>query len=321
MSASPATAPTVGALLQVATERLRASGSESARLDAEVLLGYVLGVDRTVVIAHSEAPVGTGQAQAFEAALARREAGEPVAYIRGVKEFHGLAFSVDARALIPRPETELLVDLAIDRVREALTSVPRQPGAGAFRVWDVGTGSGAIAVSATMALLRRGYGSDVVRFLASDASADALSLAIENAVGHGVADRIDFARGDLLDVEPAPPATVDLIVANLPYVPSGELPNLPVAASFEPRAALDGGPDGLDVIRRLLAELPRLLAPSGAAVLEIGSDQDERPLPRPRPRSRPGPRASSRISAAIRAPCGWRPTAHRGPPAARSDLA
>lgn len=272
MTGLPA-APTVGALLNGAIQRLRLSGSESARLDAEVLLGYVLGVDRTALIAHSEARVGTGQAEAFAAALARREAGEPVAYIRGVKEFHGLAFSVDPRALIPRPETELLVDLAIDRVREVLTSAPREAGAGPFRLWDVGTGSGAIAIAATVALHGRGYGADVVRVLASDMSADALSLAIENAVGHSVADRIDFARGDLLDVEPAPPTTVGLVVANLPYIPSAELPNLPVAASFEPRTALDGGPDGLGVIRRLLAELPRVLAPSGAAFLEIGSDQ------------------------------------------------
>lgn len=273
MSSSPATARTVGALLQVATERLRTSGSESARLDAEVLLGYVLGIDRTAVIAHSEAPVGTGQAEAFAAALARREKGEPVAYIRGFKEFHGLAFSIDHRALIPRPETELLVDLAVERVREVLTAVPREPGVGPFRVWDVGTGSGAIAISATMALLRRGYGDDAVRFTASDASSEALALAVENAVGHGVADRIDFALGDLLRVEPAPPGAVGLILANLPYIPTDAVPHLPVAASFEPRLALDGGPDGLDVIRRLLAELPSALAPFGAALLEIGSDQ------------------------------------------------
>ncbi len=259
----------------MAVERLRASRSESARLDAELLLGNVLGVDRTVLIAHSEARVGTGQATAFEAVLARREAGEPVAYIRGVKEFHGLAFSVDARALIPRPETELLVDLVVDRVREVLTSAPRSPGADPFTAWDIGTGSGAIAIAAVVALQARGYGRAVVRMLASDLSADALSLAIENAVGHGVADRIEFARGDLLDVEPAAPPAVDLIVANLPYIPSDDVSNLPVAASFEPRAALDGGPDGLEAIRRLLPGLPAVVRTGGAALLEIGSDQAE----------------------------------------------
>ena len=274
MNGAPQAGPTVGALLHAAVERLHASRSESARLDAELLLGNVLGVDRTVLIAHSEARVGTGQAAAFETVLVRREAGEPVAYIRGVKEFHGLAFTVDARALIPRPETELLVDLVVDRVREVLTSAPRRPGAEPFRAWDVGTGSGAIAVAAVVALQARGYGPGVVRMLASDLSAEALSLAIENAVGHGVADRIDFARGDLLDVEPDPPASVDLVVANLPYVPRDELPNLPVAASFEPQTALDGGPDGLEVIRRLIAQLPRVLAPTGVAFLEIGSDQE-----------------------------------------------
>jgi release factor glutamine methyltransferase len=272
----PAGRMTVGTLLTEATERLRRSGSESARLDAEVLLAHVLGVDRTVVLAHPEAPVGTGQAEQLDRAVARREAGEPVAYIRGLKEFHGLAFSVDARALIPRPETELLVDLAIDAVRDRLTTAPQLAGAAPMRVWDVGTGAGPIAIAVTKALLKRGYG-EAFSMAASDASGEALGLAVENAVGHGVADRIAFARGDLDAAfeERAERPRFDLMLANLPYVPSADVEHLPVAASFEPRAALDGGNDGLDLVRRLLARLPEVLNEHGVALFEIGADQAE----------------------------------------------
>lgn len=277
MSSPPAGVATVGTLLQQATERLRAGGSGSARLDAEVLLGFVLGVDRTVVIAHPEAPVGTGQVDGFDIALERRLTGEPVAYIRGFKEFHGLAFSVDRRVLIPRPETEALVDLTIQHAREVLTGSPRDPDAGPFRIWDVGTGSGAIAIAVTVELVRRGYGGEI-EVAASDASAAALSLAIENSVGHGVADRIAFARGDLLQVDPAPPARVDVVVANLPYIPRDHIASLPVAASFEPHEALDGGPDGLELIRRLLRQLPGAMAAAGTAFLEIGSEQADAAL-------------------------------------------
>lgn len=263
---------TVGTLLQAGTNRLRAVGSETPRLDAELLLGNALGIDRTGVLAHPDAPVGDGQAAAYEAALVRRETGEPVAYIRGLKEFYGLVFTVDPRALIPRPETEALVELAVDRVREALVGAPRGADAPPLRIWDVGTGSGAIAIAVAVALRRRGYGG-YFRVLASDVSRDALAVAIENAVGHGAADVIDFATGDLLEVDQAPGVPVDLLLANLPYIPSATVPALPVAASFEPQLALDGGPDGMDVIRRLLAALPAALAPTGSALLEIAADQ------------------------------------------------
>jgi release factor glutamine methyltransferase len=265
---------TVGTLLLGGTNRLRASASETPRLDAELLLGNALGIDRTGVLAHPDAPVGDGQAVAFETALARRETGEPVAYIRGLKEFYGLIFTVDLRALIPRPETEGLVELAIERVREALVGAPRGADAPPLRIWDVGTGSGAIAVAVAITLRRRGYGG-YYRVLASDVSGDALAVAIENAVGHGVADVIDFASGDLLAVDPPAEVPVDLLLANLPYIPSATLPDLPVAASFEPPLALDGGTDGLDLVRRLLAILPTALAPTGSAFLEIGADQAE----------------------------------------------
>ncbi len=260
---------TVGELLNSGTARLRASGSESARLDAELLLGWAIGAGRTTVIAHPGAPVGADAAATYEAALTRREKGEPVAYLRGIKEFYGLAFATDSRALIPRPETEVLVEAAEREVARRLISEPRPAGTPNLRVVDVGTGSGAIAI-ALATLLRRRRMLPEVMLLAVDSSAAALSLARENAVAHAVADAISFLEGDLLPSDEAP---FDLILANLPYIPSGDMDGLPVAASFEPRVALDGGPDGLDVVKRLLAALPGALAPSGTALLEVGFDQ------------------------------------------------
>jgi len=270
--------PMTGGLLRAAIERLRAAGSETPRLDAEVLLADVLGTDRTRLIAHPEDPIGPAPAARFEAHLDRRAAGEPVAYIRGLKEFHGLAFSVDRRALIPRPETELLVDLAHGWLVERLTSRPRPAGAPPLAVADVGTGSGAVAVALAVALRRAGMAGEVA-IVASDVAPGAADLARENAVAHAAADRVGVVIADLLPPAGAAAGTrevpdrFDLVVANLPYIPSAVVPALPVAASFEPSAALDGGPDGLDVVRRLLALLPVRLAEDGAALLEIGADQ------------------------------------------------
>jgi release factor glutamine methyltransferase len=264
--------PTVDELLRGAIERLRASGSESPRLDAELLLGHAINADRTVVAAHPGAPVSLDGAARFEADLVRREAGEPVAYIRGFKEFYGLAFATDRRALIPRPETERLVELAEREVVRRLTAAPRPPGSRPIRIVDVGTGNGAVAVALAVALRRRRI-VDEIEVLGTDESAEALELARENAVGHSVGDRVRFIEADLL-----PPVVVDpfdIAVANLPYVRSDVVPTLPVAASFEPVLALDGGPDGLAVIRRLLARLPDALTPDGVALLEIGADQGD----------------------------------------------
>jgi release factor glutamine methyltransferase len=266
---------TVEELLRNGVERLRASGSDSPRLDAELLLAAAVGIDRTAIIAHPQAPVGADASVRYDMDVARREAGEPIAYIRGIKEFHGLAFAADARALIPRPETELLVDLALADILGRLTSAPRPAGTPPISVADVGTGSGTVAVALAVSLRRRGALADV-RLFATDVSEDALQLAKENAVGHGVADVMRFVVADLLP--PVIPAPFDLVLANLPYIPSDEVPRLPVAASFEPRLALDGGPDGLAVVRALIARLPESLAPGGLALFEIGSDQAEAAL-------------------------------------------
>jgi len=261
---------TVEVLLRDAVERLRAAGSETPRLDAEVLLANILGIDRTGVIAHSEAPVGDGAAARFAEAVVRREAGEPVAYVREVKEFMGLAFAADPRALIPRPETERLVELAEQEIGGRLLSGPRPAGAPPIRIVDVGTGGGTIAVALAVRLRARGM-LDEVTILATDDAPEALDLARENAVGHAVADRVDFREADCI---PGDERAFDLVLANLPYVRTDAINDLPVAASFEPRHALDGGPDGLDVIRRLLEILPEVLAQRGLALLEIGADQE-----------------------------------------------
>jgi len=262
---------TVRELLAEGLERLRASGSESARLDTELLLAHALDTDRTAILAHPEAPVGDGATERYRAALGRRETGEPVAFIRGFKEFHGLAFGVDERALIPRPETERLVDLAELEVSRRLLGAPRPLDSPRLRIVDVGVGSGAVVIALAVALRRRGM-LDEIELVATDISAEAIALATENAVAHAVADAIRFREADLL-----PEWEVrrwDLVLANLPYVRSDAIAGLPRAAVFEPRLALDGGSDGLVVIGRLLELLPEVLEREGTAMIEIGGDQE-----------------------------------------------
>jgi len=269
---------TVGDLLAAGTDRLRAAGSPSARLDAELLLADALGTDRVGVLAHPDGLAGDGPAARFALALERRIAGEPVAYIRGLREFHGLALATDARALVPRPETELLVDLALGEIAEVLGRGPRPAGTPPVHVADVGTGSGAIAVALGVSLRRRGMAGEV-EIVATDQSDGAAALARENAVAHGVADRVGVAVTDLLPAAGdaagllRTPEQFDLVCANLPYIRTGDLDGLPRPIHFEPREALDGGTDGLAIIRRLLVLLPARLGDDGLALLEIGSDQ------------------------------------------------
>jgi release factor glutamine methyltransferase len=260
-------------LVDAAVERLRAAGSETPRLDAELLLAFAIGVDRTAVIAHGDAPVGVDAEAAFLELVGRREAGEPVAYLRGMKEFHGIALTVDERALIPRPETEELVDRAIAEIMARLTGGARVTP---LRVIDVGTGSGAIAVAVAVALRARGVPASDIQIVATDADRGALDLARENAVSHGVGDRLSFGVADLLPRSETGPWEV--VLANLPYVRSDVVDALQAkraSPAFEPRRALDGGSDGLQVIGRLFEHLPDGLAQDGVAMLEIGADQGE----------------------------------------------
>jgi release factor glutamine methyltransferase len=269
----PAPTENAGDLLREGSDRLRASGSETPRLDAELLLADAIGVGRTVIVAHVGASVAPEAVATFRAAIERRAAGEPVAYIRGIKEFFGLAFSVDRRALIPRPETERLVELAEAELRSRLAGRPAD--APRIRVVDVGTGSGAIVVALAVTL-RRLDALAAVELLATDVSDEALALARENAVGHACGEAIEFERSDLLTAGVARDGRAfDLVLANLPYVRHDVVPALPIAASFEPALALDGGVDGLEVIERLLGELPEHVSADGAALLEIGADQGD----------------------------------------------
>lgn len=247
---------TWGEARTAATVRLR-SGAEpaTAALDADVLLAYVLGVAKEALFAHAERPLSAAEEQRFDELVARRSRGQPVAYLRGFKEFYGLRFQVDPRVLIPRPETETLVDAARERIAgRALTVV------------DVGTGSGAIAVAIAAC-------EHAVRVIATDSSRDALDVAEANVLANGVADRIELRHGDLLA-----PITerVDIVCANLPYLTDDSVAHWVgerTSLAFEPREAVLAGPDGLAVIRRCVADLPRVLAPGAAAFFECDPPQ------------------------------------------------
>lgn len=258
---------TVGEVLRNAIERLHGSGSPTPRLDAEVLLAHVAGRERSWLLAHPEASVDV--AAAYGVAVERRATGEPVAYIRGFKEWHSLRIRTDARSLIPRPETELLADAAMAEIADRLA----RDDAPVF-AWEVATGSGAVAVALALRF-RAAIEGGRLTMAATDASAEALGLASENLVEHGVAEAVTVALADLL--EPAGEAlpSPDVVIANLPYVASVEVDARHGSLGYEPRIALDGGPDGLVLLRRLLAELPLRAAAGATVLLEIGVGQAE----------------------------------------------
>jgi release factor glutamine methyltransferase len=248
--------PTWGEARTAATARLRtAPDADTAGLDADVLLSHVLGVGKEALFAHPERRLTVTEQERFQELVGRRSHGEPVAYLRGFKEFYGLRFAVDRRVLIPRPETEVIVSAARERIAgQALTVV------------DVGTGSGAIAVA--IAAYEHG-----VRVIATDDSRDALAVAESNALANGVADRVEYRYGDLL----APIAEhAGIVCANLPYLTDASVARVVGERSslaFEPRAAVVAGPDGLAVIRRCVADLGRVLASGGTAFFECDPPQ------------------------------------------------
>lgn len=232
---------------------------EDAALEAEVLLMHALDIDRARLYQRLDKPLTGQDSTAFARLLARRRAHEPLAYITGHREFFALDFEVTPAALIPRPETETLVEYAIAFAREHFSGQP-------ITIADIGTGSGIIAVSLATALPN-------AHIIATDISADALALARRNAERHTVFNRIDFREGDLLAPLDAP---VQIIAANLPYVTTEQLDTSPPEIrDHEPRLALDGGANGLDVIRRLLNEPPTHVAPDGALFCEIGDWQGD----------------------------------------------
>jgi release factor glutamine methyltransferase len=234
-------------------------GLENNRLDAEVLLRHVLDVEKEQLYVNADAPISTGQEAKFRELLLRRSRREPVAYITGHKEFWSLDFVVTPAVLIPRPETELLVEVALQRVRE-LTS------GSSVKVLDVGTGSGVISVCLAKEEL-------VTEIVAVDISPVALDVARLNAGRHGVADRIRFLSGDLFAPVKPVAGTFAVIVSNPPYIPTGDLSMLaPEIREWEPITALDGGAHGIDTYRRIIAEGHKYLTPGGSIVLEIGAD-------------------------------------------------
>ncbi|MGQ9908010.1 MAG: peptide chain release factor N(5)-glutamine methyltransferase [Candidatus Flexifilum sp.] len=254
--------PSLGELRRAAIARLRAAGSPTPALDVDTLLMHGLGRDRAFILAHPEYRLTDQAAARCEALLARAAAGEPIAYLTGERGFYDLVFRVTPDVLIPRPETELLLEAALQWARMRLEARPHTP----LTIVDVGTGSGALAVT-----LARHLPPDRVCITGIDSSPAALAVARENAAALLDAARaVTWLESDLLTAWPGTP--IDLLVANLPYIPSAVVPTLAVSR-FEPASALDGGPDGLDLIRRLLDQVQRCIAPDGLIALEIGADQ------------------------------------------------
>jgi len=246
---------TVERMRRTLTEKFRAAGIESAALDARVLLQAALNLDHAGLVAAGDRILTRDESAAVNAFAARRLAHEPVARIVGEKEFWGLALKVTQAVLVPRPETETVVELALSLVDRA----------GPLRVADLGTGSGAILLALLSELPHaRGIGIDI--------SAEALDIARANAERLGLADRADFALCDFAAIE----GSFDLVVSNPPYVASRDIATLaPEVRNYDPRAALDGGDDGLAAYRAIASNAVRAMAPSAHLVIEIGAGQEQ----------------------------------------------
>jgi release factor glutamine methyltransferase len=250
------TTATPRALLAEGVRRLTEAALPTARQDAEWLLAAVLGVERLALYLEPERGLAEADGGRYRALVARRAGHEPLQHLLGYEDFRGLRLRVTPDVLIPRPETEGLVAWALELL-----------GLASPLIADIGTGSGAIACALATAR-------PDARVLATELSPAALTVAEGNVRALGLADRVRLLAGDLLEPLAAEPGRLAMIVANAPYLPSGILPSLPREVfGFEPRQALDGGPDGLAVIRRLLAAAPAALRPGGWLVLEIGEDQ------------------------------------------------
>lgn len=257
-------------LLQLGQKRLELAGCDSPRLDAEVLFCHLLKEDKSFLFVHYGDSLDEKRCEQFFKLIDERASRRPTAYIVGSKEFMGLSFLVDERVLIPRPDTEVLVEKAIELLKEQ-----RQP-MGGFSVLDLCTGSGAIAVSLVCHLKDK-----KLLVLGSDISGDALEVAKENAKKNGVAKTVQFRKGDLFDCisknrKGIPKETFDMITANPPYIKNNEIPGLQrEIAEYEPAMALRGGADGLEFYRRIVSEGAAYLKKKGTILLEIGWDQGQ----------------------------------------------
>jgi release factor glutamine methyltransferase len=243
--------------LRDAAETMRAAGVSEPRLEASLLLSHTIGRDRAFLIAHDDQTLSPGQLQTLAALVSRRSAGEPLQYITGHQAFFNLDFDVTPDVLIPRPESEAIVEAALELLRPNLTA----------RFADIGTGSGCLAVSILQEL-------PAARAIATDISAAALEVARANAARHRVTPRLQLIQSDLFAKVPAK-EEFHLIVSNPPYVPDHSLKSLSREVRHEPRSALAAGPDGLEIIRRLLREAPEHLVARGQLVFEFGFGQYE----------------------------------------------
>ena len=249
---------TLGIAFVRAASVLREAGIETPELDARLLLCHATGLSHEAYVARAREALAPEVAASFEASVRRRAAREPVSRILGVREFYGRKFLVDRHALDPRPDTETLIEAALDHVERATSRES------SLKLLDLGTGTGCILITLLAELPRaRGVGTDI--------SGAALKLAAANADRLGVADRASFVASNWLDgVE----GSFDLILSNPPYIASAQITNLArEVAVHDPRLALDGGPDGLDAYRRIAARAGQALAPTGRILLEIGADQ------------------------------------------------
>ncbi len=254
----PFAGPTVDSARRALTARFKSGAIESPELDARILVGAVLGLDLTGIIAAGGRPLTAEQAARLEDFARRRLAGEPVARLLGQKEFWGLPLKLSAATLVPRPDTETAVELALEMLRATPPPNHRR------RIADIGTGSGALLL-ALLSELPDAFG------IGTDISADALQTAHGNAVDLGLADRAGFVACDYAAALSGP---FDLIVSNPPYIPSAEIAGLATEVrDHDPHAALDGGADGLDAYRAIIPQASRLLAPEGALVVEAGQGQ------------------------------------------------
>lgn len=261
------TSPGLRDALRWGAEQIRVSGVDSYVRDARILLRHVLGCSEEDLASGNVAELSAEEIAEFSQLIARRQEREPIAYITGRREFMGLEFAVDRRVLIPRPETELLVEKVLELFgRSSVAGVRREPDQGCGShplIADVGTGSGAIGVSIAK------YLSNATVF-ATDVSDDALEVAKINAATHGVADRMIFSQGAYLWALPRP---MEVIVCNPPYIPESEIPRLDRdVRDYEPTIALSGGNDGLIAYRSMFPFLQVYLPPGGHAFFEIGFD-------------------------------------------------